>query len=259
MDTLLQDTIEIVKAAGAAIMNYYDSSYEVREKSPGNPVTDADIAANELLRARLTDLLPEAGWLSEESVSELERLMKKLIWVVDPLDGTKEFIAGRPEFVVSVGLAELGQPRLGVVYNPATEELFYAERGQGVYYNNKPVSVSDQTQLEGAHAVLSRTDTAAGEFESLDDLFELETVGSTAYRMARVAAGMADATWTRHQREEWDVCAGVMLVQEAGGRCADLNDKAITFNHHKTDVQGVVADNGHLHEQVMGALAELSD
>ena len=115
MEALLKDTVEITKAAGAAIMEYYKSSYTVENKSPDNPVTDADYTADTLLHQRLTARLPEAGWLSEETVDQPDRLLKERVWIVDPLDGTKEFIMGIPEFAVSVALVENGQPILGVI------------------------------------------------------------------------------------------------------------------------------------------------
>lgn len=256
MESLLADTIEAVKAAGAAIMSYYQSSYDVSEKAPDHPLTEADLEADKILSERLRPLDPEAAWLSEESEDGLERLMTRMVWIVDPLDGTKEFIDGNPQFTVSVALAELGQPRLAVVYNPVTEELFYAERGQGVFYNDEPVAVTETKNLADAVIVASRTEVQEGDFEPFDDLVDVEPVGSTAYRMARVAAGLADAFWTRRERQEWDICAGVLLVVEAGGKCMDIDNKAITFNHHKTDVNGIIASNGHLHDQIVAALSE---
>ena len=126
METLLANTIEITRAAGAVIMKYYRDSFSVADKSPDNPVTDADIAADRLLHERLMALLPEAGWLSEETVDSPERLSKEFVWVVDPLDGTKEFVMGIPEFAVSVALTENGVPELAVIFNPTTGELFHA-------------------------------------------------------------------------------------------------------------------------------------
>jgi len=255
MDTLLNDAIEITRAAGAAIMEYYRSSFEVKDKKPDNPVTDADYASDNLLRKRLLELLPEAGWLSEETIDDPERLLHRLVWVVDPLDGTKEFVMGIPEFSISVALVRLGLPVLGIVYNPATDELFTAERGQGATFNGKPVSVSDCADLQNARVDASRTERQRGEFEPFEDMVEVNTMGSIAYKLARVAAGMTDATWSRGPKNEWDICAGVLLVQEAGGRCVNLDDLVFTFNRPDTLVNGIIADNGHLHDQIVAALS----
>lgn len=255
METLLTDTITIVRAAGKAIMKYYKAAYKVKHKTRDNPVTDADLAADKILREQLTELVPEAGWFSEETVDDLDRLMKKLVWIVDPLDGTKEFIKGIPEFAVSVALVELGRPQIGVILNPVTDELFYCEKDNGVFYNDEEVTVSSAQEVQGIRVDASRTEIENGEFEPFEELVQINPVGSIAYKLARVASGQADATWSRGPKNEWDICAGTHLVEEAGGRCVNLTDKLFTFNHHKPKVSGVVADNGVIHDDLMVALA----
>jgi myo-inositol-1(or 4)-monophosphatase len=255
MNELLQDTLEITRLAGAAIMQYYKSAFEVTDKRPDNPVTDADYAADSLLKEKLLARLPEAGWLSEETVDNPERLNNKLVWVVDPLDGTKEFIMGVPEFAISVGLVEDGQPILGIVYNPPVDEMFYALKGGGVFFNGSPVTVSDRAQLEGSVVDASRSERKRGEFEPFEEMFQIRTMGGTAYKLARVATGLCDVAWSRGPKNEWDICGGVLLVREAGGRCVNLDDEEFSFNRPRTLVNGFIADNGHLHEQVIAALA----
>lgn len=259
MDKLLQDTIEITRAAGAAIMHFYQSAFDVTDKKTDNPVTDADFAADQILKERLLALLPEAGWLSEETVDSPERLGKKLVWVVDPLDGTKEFVMGIPEFAVSVGLVEDGNPVLAVVYGPASNELFYAYKGSGVFFNGQAVAVSPCAVLQGARVDASRSERKRGEFAPFEGLVTLQTMGSIAYKLARIAAGHTDATWSRGPKNEWDICAGVLLVQEGGGKTGNLDDQPFTFNRPKTLVNGIIADNGHLHEQIKESLAPHRD
>jgi myo-inositol-1(or 4)-monophosphatase len=254
MTTLLQDTIDITKAAGAAIMGYYRSSFDVADKTPDNPVTDADFAADNLLKERLLARLPEAGWLSEETVDSPERLNKSLVWVVDPLDGTKEFVMGIPEFSVSVALVENGRPVLGIVYNPAAQELFYARQGGPVYFNGEPVTVSPRTELAGAAIDASRSERKRGEFEPFESLLTIRTMGSIAYKLARVAAGHCDATWSRGPKNEWDICAGVLLIEAGGGTAVDLDDAPFTFNRPRTLVNGIIGDNGRLHSEILTAL-----
>lgn len=255
MNELLADTIEIAGAAGAAILKFYRSSFEVTDKRPDNPVTDADFAADRLLKEHLLSRLPEAGWLSEETVDSQERLDKNLVWVVDPLDGTKEFVMGIPEFSVSVALVENGQPILGVIHNPPTGEIFSTQLGAGVFLNGRPVTVSSRVELAGARIDASRSERKRGEFEPFESLVQLTTMGSIAYKLARVAAGLTDATWSRGPKNEWDICAGALMVREVGGRCVDLDDKEFSFNRPGTLVNGIIADNGHLHQQVIAALA----
>lgn len=255
MDDLLSDTIEITRAAGAAVMGYYRSSFEVTDKKPDNPVTDADFAADTLLKEQLMARLPAAGWLSEETVDNAERLNKKYVWVVDPLDGTKEFVMGIPEFSISVALVEDGQPILAVILNPAASELYYGERGGGVFYNDRPAFVSARAELQGATVDASRSERKRGEFEPFEDLVHVRTMGSIAYKLARIAAGQTDATWSRGPKNEWDICAGTLLVQEAGGCCVNLDDEPYVFNRPKTLVNGIIADNGFLHGEILATLA----
>ncbi len=252
---LLRPTIDITRAAGAAIMSFYRSSFDVADKSPDNPVTDADLAADRLLHERLTALVPEAGWLSEETGDSPERLGRERVWVVDPLDGTKEFVLGIPEFSVAVALVEGGEPVLGIVFNPATGELFYAARGVGAFYNDLPAQPSGRRVLAGATIDASRSEIKKGEFDPFADLVQLRIVGSIAYKLARVSAGICDATWSRGPKHEWDICAGSFLIQVAGGHVADLNDDAIRFNQPHPKVNGIIADNGVLHPEIFATLA----
>ncbi|MCA9939313.1 MAG: 3'(2'),5'-bisphosphate nucleotidase CysQ [Anaerolineales bacterium] len=255
MQHLLNDVIEITRAAGAAIMGYYHSSFEVADKSPDNPVTDADFAADTLLKERLLALLPEAGWLSEETRDNPDRLNKKYVWVVDPLDGTKEFVMGIPEFSVAVALVEAGQPILSVIYSPATGELFQAAKGQGTLYNGRAAVLSPRAALAGAAIDASRSEIKKGEFEPFTDLVQLKIVGSIAYKLARVSAGICDATWSRGPKHEWDICAGSFLIEESGGRVVDLNNDPITYNKPFPKVNGIIADNGLLHNELVATLA----
>ncbi len=245
---------EIVIAAGETIMEFFMESYQVSEKSPDNPVTDADLAADRLLRERLSEILPRAGWLSEETIDDLERLGRPLTWIVDPLDGTKEFVMGIPEFSVSVALVAYSQPILGIVYNPASAELYTCLKGSGVYLNKKLARVSNNRVLAGMAVDASRSERKRGEFEPFEQLINIRTLGSIAYKLARVAAGQADATWSRGPKNEWDICAGTLLVAEAGGHCVDLDSHPFQFNKAKPKISGIIATNNNLYEQVIELL-----
>lgn len=256
MNHLLAETVAITKAAGDVVMSYYQSSYDVKDKAPDNPVTEADLASDTLLKERLLALLPEAGWLSEETRDNPDRLDKKYLWCVDPIDGTKEFIMGIPEFTISVALVEDGLPILAVIYNPDTKELYHAAKGEGFYFNEERHCASERTELSGATIIdASRSERKRGEFAPFEDDMTIRTMGSVAYKLARVAAGQCDATWSRGPKNEWDICAGVLLVQEAGGVAVDLSNRPMTFNQSHPKVNGIIADNGHLHEAVVAALA----
>jgi myo-inositol-1(or 4)-monophosphatase len=255
MRELLKETLRITREAGDVVMSFYQDSFSVAEKSPDNPVTDADLVADALLKDRLMSLKPEAGWLSEETVDDPVRLEKSLCWVVDPLDGTKEFVLGVPEFTISVALVEGDDPVLAVIYNPASGEFFHALRGQGRNYDGSISRVSERSSLLGARVDASRSERMRGEFKSFETDMDIRTMGSIAYKLARVSAGIADATWSRGPKNEWDICAGVLLIQEAGGTCVDLDNAPIRFNRAFPKVNGIIADNAHLHDQIITVLA----
>src|SRR5690606_5222703 len=159
------------RAAGDVVMRRFGGEHEVTYKEPDQPLTAADLEADALLRTRLLGARPDYGWLSEETEDAPDRHRRHRVWIVDPLDGTRSYIAGRPEFAVSIGLAEDGRAVLGVVYNPATGELFYAERGGGAWLETpaRPAAVRRRvtTQSTEDQAVLlaSRSEIAAGEFD----------------------------------------------------------------------------------------------
>ena len=152
-EDVFSQAIAITREAGEVIMGFYQGAFEVQEKAPNNPVTDADVAADTLLRTKLLALLPEAGWLSEETIDSPERLEKEYVWVVDPLDGTKEFVFGIPEFSVSVALVQHGLPIFGAVFNPVTDAMFTAVKGQGVFLNGEKTAASTRTELQGRRSM----------------------------------------------------------------------------------------------------------
>jgi myo-inositol-1(or 4)-monophosphatase len=237
-------------------MGYYRDQYEIREKGNDNPVTTADLEADRALHRTLLEGAPGTGWLSEETVDSPERLDAQRVWVVDPIDGTKEFIGGIPEFAISIGLAEDGEVILAVLNNPAAGELYWAVRGDGTRLNGEPVRVTERAELDGARILASRSETARGEFEPYRSSLEVQPVGSVAYKLARVAAGRADLTWSLVPKNEWDIAAGCLLIQEAGGAVSDPTGKPFRFNRPDPKVRGIMATNGHLHEAALARVAE---
>jgi myo-inositol-1(or 4)-monophosphatase len=220
------------------------------DKGGGDPVTAADRALDELLRHRL----PEAdeGWLSEETVDDRSRLGKRRVWVVDPLDGTREFVAGIPEWSVSVGLVEDGQAVAGGVLNAATGEQFLGAIGCGLLSAGRPLDqLSPRASLEGAVVLASRSEVVRGEWDRFRGAsFTVRPVGSIAYKMALVAAGLADATWTLVPKNEWDVAAGAALVRAAGGEVYTLDGRPPVFNRGRPLLAGIVAHRPGLAEAV---------
>ena len=235
--------VEASREAGTCILNYYKADYEIRDKSYHNPVTTADHAANDKLKEILLGEYPDYGWLSEETVDSPDRLDKEYIWIVDPLDGTKEFIEGVSHFVVSIALVKNEQPIMGVLYNPVTEELFTAERGKGAFLNGDQIYCVSKVSVEEMVILNSRSETRRGLWQPYKDVFkELRPIGSVAYKLGLTAAGKADIFASLRPKNEWDICAGHCIISEAGGKLINLNGNNVIFNQEKTLIEpGLIA------------------
>jgi myo-inositol-1(or 4)-monophosphatase len=243
--------IRAARAAGEAIMRAFRVEQEVRYKSADQPVTEADLSADRILHRILLGERPEYGWLSEETADSPERLRRERLWVVDPIDGTNSFVLGRPEFAVCVGLVDRGRAVVGVVHNPATGEMFHALDGGGAFCDGAPIRVSD-VGLEGEpRIVASRWEMKRGEFDAFQGAWRVEPLGSTAYKMCRVAQGGAEAFVSRGPKAEWDVAAAVVIVREAGGMVSRLDGQAPEFNQPEPSWRGIAASNGHVHDALL--------
>lgn len=250
MNKELKSAIDAAKEAGSIIMNYYKSKYEIRDKSYHNPVTTADHAADKYLRETLTAAYPNYGWLSEETVDTKERLSYSRTWVVDPLDGTKEFIEGVPHFVVSIALVENGEPIIGVLYNPASNELFTAAKGDGAFLDGERLSCSIEKDFKKMVILNSRSETRNGLWEPYAmDFKEQRAIGSVAYKLGLTSAAKADIFASLRPKNEWDICAGHCILREAGGEMVTLKGKPITYNNEKTLITpGLIASNAEILE-----------
>ena len=240
------------RAAGEILRGHWRrGGYEIGSKGKDNPVTQADLEADRALKKLLHDPFPGYGWLSEETADSEARLECRRVWIVDPLDGTKEFIKGIPEFCVAVALVEEGEPVLGVTYNPITREMFWSARGMGCHLNSSPARVTRTRALHRAKVLASRSETARGEWEVFHGRLKVSPTGSVAYKLALVAAGKGDATFTRSPKSEWDIASGAALLAEAGGTMTDIHGAPIRFNQRHVKVAGMIADNTVLHEQLV--------
>ena len=248
--------LKAARAAGDVIRSHYHTRYDIDYKGKDSPVTIADREANHKIHGIIQSEFPGDGWLSEETVDSPARLSCRRVWVVDPMDGTKEFIQKVPELAVSIALVEDGKPVVGVAYNPIQEQLFWAVRGQGAWSTDRRLQVSQAAQLQDATILASRSETQRGEWKNFSSHFRIRQTGSAAYKMALIATGDADATFTLVPKNEWDICAGVLLIEEAGGTVSHLDGRPLHFNQAKTLLQGLIASNGRLHPHLLQLVAQ---
>jgi myo-inositol-1(or 4)-monophosphatase len=250
---ILQRVEAALDAARVVFARFTPGAIAIEYKVGHDPVTEADRALDAVLRHNL--LRDGEGWLSEESVDDPSRLGKERIWVVDPLDGTREFVAGIPEFCVSIALVENGKPVAGGICNPATKETIIGSVDSGVSYNGKPAHPSQRTKLQGSLILASRSEINRGEWRQFQNGdYQIRPMGSVAYKLGLVSAGLADVTFTLTPKNEWDVAAGAALVESAGGFVATLNNTPLCCNNRSPLLTGLMASGPYLREPLLAAL-----
>ena len=241
--------------AGREVLNRFTpGAIEAEYKAGHDPVTEADRAVDEVLKEHL--LRNGEGWLSEETTDDPSRLTKQRVWVVDPLDGTREFVQGIPEFCVSIAMVENGVPVAGGICNPATDELILGSRETGVTYNGKPAQPSQRRELRGASVLASRSEVKRGEWKQFEGAeLNIRPMGSVAYKLGLVAAGRADITFTLVPKHEWDVAAGAALVLSAGGFVQTLEHTDLRCNQKNPLITGLIACGPQLAAELMARLS----
>lgn len=242
--------LQAMREAGRAILHFQKTGFSISKKANQDVLTEADLRANHILKSALLTAFPKDGWLSEECVDDTKRLTKKRVWVVDPIDGTIEYAKGIAEYAISVALIVEGVPVLASVFNPATNECFYAMKGEGAYCGDQPIHCK-ATANAALTLLASRSEFKRGEWDTYLQSHVVKVVGSVAYKLALVAAGRADATFSLCGKSEWDIAAGVLLVQEAGGRVSDRLGQPIVFNQKNVRVASVVAASDAAFERVL--------
>jgi myo-inositol-1(or 4)-monophosphatase len=244
---LLKDT---VREAGALALSLFRTELKNWTKGASSPVSEADIAVNDLIQQQLRSARPDYGWLSEESTDDETRLGKKLVWIVDPIDGTRGYLAGREDWCVSVALVENAAPLLAAVFVPASDEFFFAARGQGAARNGVPVSASpgaalDFSRIAGPKPLVERLNRSSGE------LTLYPRIGSLALRLCRVAEGTLDAAFAGGQSRDWDLAAADLIVQEANGNMTALSGDSILYNLREVTHGVLVAAGRERHASIV--------
>ena len=249
-DTLARAVSDIAAEAGRLAHARYGQDVRKWEKSPDNFVCEVDLAVDELLRARLSTLLPDAGWLSEETADDLARLSCARVWVVDPIDGTRDFLRHRPGWAVSVALVENGQPVIGVLDAPVRGEHWLAVKDEGATLNGRIIAASDRTELGGARV-------PADDLPKVDrHLARVHKPNSIALRIAMVAAGDADLLATFRWGNEWDIAAAAVIAREAGAKITDSLGRKLRFNTPAGEAFGVLATAPGIHQAASEHLRE---
>ena len=244
---------EIVDEAGRIAHGYYPGDgHAVKswDKEPGSPVSEADIEVDGFLRQKLGELLPSAGWLSEESADDPERLDRGLIWLVDPIDGTRDFLRGRSGWCVSVALISEGKPLIGMLDAPARGEKWVGVAGQGAWRNGQALRVSACEKLIGARV-------PADQLSQTDQILSMvDKPNSIALRIAMVGSGEADLVATLRWGFEWDIAAAALIAREAGATVSDAFGRPFDFNRPDPRAFGLLVTAPDIHDAATEHLAE---
>jgi myo-inositol-1(or 4)-monophosphatase len=249
--TDLELLIEAAREAGSIARKYfYRDDVKAWDKSEGNPVTEADIAVNNYLHDALQSARPDYGWLSEETVDDASRHTATRSFVVDPIDGTRAFMDGKPHFTICLAVIENGRAIAGVVYNPIKEEMFDASLGGGARLNSRPIAPSAVDQIKDCRMI-----GYPRKFKRLGwpDM-TVSIRNSMAYRIVMVASGERDATVSFTPKSDWDLAAAGLIATEAGAVITDLENKQFIYNEESVDNNGVICAGPALHALLLQEL-----
>ncbi len=244
---------EIVREAGRIAHSRWPGdghALSTWEKTPGDPVSEADLEVDAFLKRELHALLPSAGWLSEETADDEARLKKDLIWLVDPIDGTRDFIRGRPGWTVSVALISAGRPLIGMLAAPARGEEWLALAGQGATLNEAPIAASRRQVFSGSRIPIDQLPGPDS------DLTIVEKPNSIALRIAMVANDQADLVATIRWGFEWDVGAATLIAREAGAQVSDAFGAPFAYNKRDPRAFGVLVSSPDIHGEAVERIAE---
>jgi len=240
-----------VAEAGKLALSKFRGDLRSWNKANASPVSEADLAVDNFLRERLLAIDPSIGWLSEETADSPERLSKDRLWIVDPIDGTRSFIAGREDWAVCAALVERGRPVAAVVELPATGESFAAIRGGGATKNGQRISVTNKADTLSAAIAWPAKLNPVGAL--LGNPVEVQKIHSIAVRLSRVAAGEIDGALASANANDWDLAAPDLLVHEAGGKMTDAESRTPVYNLATHQHGALIAAGMHLHDKLVSA------
>jgi myo-inositol-1(or 4)-monophosphatase len=251
---LRDDLAAAVRAGGALALQTFRATPKSWIKGTSSPVSEADLAVDALLRERLLGIR-DAGWLSEETEDDPARLQRAEVWVVDPIDGTRAYLAGLPDWAVSAALVHAGRPVLAALYAPVSDELFLAVAGAGATLNGARLSASSGDRLAGAK--FSGPKRRLESLASIEPRIEvMARVPSLALRLARVASGALDGAFAAPNSHDWDLAAADLLVHEAGGLMSTLTGQGVTYNRPDPVHGALVAAGRARHAVLLGLIRD---
>ena len=240
MERELAVLVEAIRKAGVKVNELVKDGFDVETKSDRSPVTTVDHEVNRILHAMQRREFPQDGWLSEESPDDPARLTRTRLWIVDPIDGTKALVNRVPEFCISVALVERGMPVVAAILNPSTDELFSAVRGGGLFLNGTTVVLPPPHDFDPV-IMVNAWEFRIGRWSTLAETARCRPMYSIANALALVAAGRVQGALTIEPENEWDLAAGVLLIEESGGTIIDAAGKPFVFNQPTPMFRGVIA------------------
>lgn len=250
-ETDLELLIDAARDAAQIALHHKAKGLDVDDKPGGaGPVTQADLAVDRALREGLTQARPEIGWLSEETEDNPERLAADRVFIVDPIDGTRSFIAGETTWAHSLAIAENGVITHGVVYLPEMDLLYSASITQGAFCNGDRISVSNISNIDVARVLATKPNMDPKHWRGTVPLFKRSHRPSLAYRLCLVAQGRYDAMLTFRPSWEWDIAAGALILAEAGAKVTDRAGLDLRFNNAVPQTAGVVGAGHELHAEI---------
>ncbi len=240
---------EAIIKAGKISINL-QKKLNIKYKSENQPVTNADIEINEFLKKYFKELTPQYGWLSEESIDDNSRNKLDSFWCLDPIDGTRSYIYGKPEFTISLALITNNRPVLGFIYNPTTEEFFFAKHKHGSFCNEKQIFVNKKTDIDNSSIAASSSEIKRLKKYSFLKMKEIKKMGSIAYKIALVAKGEIDIAISFTKKNDWDLAAADLILTEAGGEIKSISKGKIIYNTKDLMIDSVIASNNALVEKL---------
>lgn len=243
--------VEAARSAGAVALRFWKASPQVWEKPGLGPVTEADLAVNTLLLEGLRTARPDYGWLSEETPDDARRLDCDHVFIIDPIDGTRAFIAGERHFAVSIAVAHKGEVVAGAVFLPALDRLYTATRDGAAQMNGQPIACSTRKGLEGADILMSKSLLAPDHWRGPPPDLKRSFRSSIAYRLCLVADGSNDGMITARDSWEWDIAAGSLIAARAGAGVSDRAGQPLRFNSAAAKTPGILVAPAALHRQLV--------